>query len=85
MFLNSFFKGDVIHDVVVSADPDKPPLSLLVLYRLACEKFKVFGSSYTHSSVISVSPKLRQVFQNGGSVERDNCEISLTLVWKKGN
>jgi hypothetical protein len=41
------------------------PLSLLVLYKVASEKFKVFASTFVHSSVIKMPPSLQNVFQNG--------------------
>lgn len=75
--------GDVIHDLVVSADPDSPPLSLLVLYKVASEMFKVFATSYVHSSVVGMPQNLREVFQNGGCTNRDENEVAFTLLWKK--
>ena len=75
--------GDVIHDLVVSADPESPPLSLLVLYKVASEKFKVFASTFVHSSVIKMPPSLQNVFQNGDRSSREGNDVAFTLVWKK--
>lgn len=83
VMIKFIFQGDVIHDLVVSADPDSPPLSLLVLYKVASEMFKVFATSYVHSSVVGMPQNLREVFQNGGCTNRDENEVAFTLLWKK--
>ena len=70
--------------MVVSADPENPPLSLLVLYKVASEKFKVFASTFVHSSVIKMPPSLQNVFQNGDRSSREGNDVAFTLVWKKG-
>ena len=77
-------QGSTIHDIVISADPEKPPLSLFVLYELIKKQFAVLGTSYVHSSVLSLDPHLREAIVNGSQMSRGSHQIALSLVWKKG-
>ena len=77
-------QGSGIHDIVVSADPEKPPLSLFILHELIKKQYKVLGTSYVHSSVISMDPRLTGAVLNGSQVTRGSHQIALSLIWKKG-
>ena len=70
---------------MVSADPEKPPLSLFILYELIKKQYKVLGTSYVHSSVMAVDPRLTGAILNGSQVTRGSHQIALSLIWKKGN
>ena len=78
-------QGSSIHDIVVSADPEKPPLSVFILYELMKKQFKVLGTSYLHSSVISMDPRLKEAVLAGSQVTRGNHQLALSLIWKKGS
>ena len=76
---------DVIQDLVVSADPSCPPLSLLVLYQLLCEQQPVLSSCHVHSSASSVPDRLRKLLHNKAEVsDRSLYKVAFTLVWKIG-
>ncbi|XP_046352455.1 aminoacyl tRNA synthase complex-interacting multifunctional protein 2-like [Haliotis rufescens] len=74
----------VFHDIVIQADPSRPPLSLLVLYQRLAETYKVLASTFVHSSAtLEVPDNLKDIFKNGGAVPRRDAQVCLTLIWKK--
>ncbi|KAK3089824.1 hypothetical protein FSP39_006823, partial [Pinctada imbricata] len=78
--------GDIVHDVVINADPEKVPLSLFVLSDLLQEKYKFKGTTHIHSSVSSVPDKLKSPFIKNGNKSREDRslnQIIVTLIWKK--
>lgn len=79
-----YFQGSGIHDIVINADPSKPPLSLFVLFELIKQKFSVLATSYVHSSVTGVDPRLVEMIKNGSQVTRGSHQLALSVVWKKG-
>ena len=78
--LLGFFQGDGVLDIVVSADPEHVPYSVLVMLKLLQEKFRVRSSTHTHSSVTAKCP----TYLTPSSNDRSNYQIILTLIWKKG-
>ncbi|KAK7076756.1 hypothetical protein SK128_022903 [Halocaridina rubra] len=77
-------KPGQIFDIVIYADPRRPPYSLRVFANLLSSSSKVSVRVHCHSSVKEISEKLQQ-FWGGNScgVERATCEICLTLVWRQ--
>ena len=71
---------------MISVNPRSPPLSLLVLYHLLREQYRVLAACHTHSSVSNagVTDRQRAVF---GTIDRDRrgYQLAFTLVWKDGN
>lgn len=74
--------GNIIHDVVVYANPDSPPYSLVYLHKRLQEHCTCRTAVHVHSSVRSVPEKLLNCFGNGSQVERPDAKISITLIWK---
>lgn len=73
----------VLRDVVISANPCKPPLSLFVLHRLLCRQYKVLSSIHVHSSVSSVPAHLLKCFmEQTRSYSRQEYQLGITLIWK---
>ena len=74
-----------MHDLVISANPDNFPLSILVLKELLCQHYTVMSACHVHSSASNVSTKQRNILGSGDtSKSRDNCQLAITLIWKKG-
>lgn len=72
-----------IKDVVISANPENPPAALLVLKELLEQQCKVCTTCHTHSSATHMHNPLKNLFQS--KVDRQECELVFTLVWKNGN
>ncbi|XP_013407676.1 aminoacyl tRNA synthase complex-interacting multifunctional protein 2 [Lingula anatina] len=75
---------EIIEDVVITANPSSPPLSLFVLYQLLQQQLRTVGSMHVHSSVTSVPENLK-VFQNGFQSNRRDYQLAITLIWKNVN
>lgn len=73
-----------LHDVVIYANPNNPPYSLLVLYEQLKQQFRCLTKVHMHSSISSVPDKLIGYFnQNGGQpLLRMDAQLSITLIWK---
>ncbi|KAJ7305867.1 hypothetical protein JRQ81_010233 [Phrynocephalus forsythii] len=72
-----------LKDIVINANPSHPPLSLLVLHSLLCEKYKILSAVHTHSSVKSVPEKLLKCFGEQAKKElRHKYQLGFTLIWK---
>lgn len=80
----SFQVGDVIHDVVIYANPASPPYSLIYLYESLQMQYSCRTAIHIHSSVKSVPDKLINCLGNGVRIERPKAQIALTLIWKDG-
>ncbi|XP_005095845.1 aminoacyl tRNA synthase complex-interacting multifunctional protein 2 [Aplysia californica] len=77
-------QGQVMLDLVISADPSSVPLSLLVLCGQLCERYAVLKATYVHSSVSdSVPDNLRGLLSSNGGLKRSDAQVAITLVWKK--
>ncbi|XP_070579868.1 aminoacyl tRNA synthase complex-interacting multifunctional protein 2-like [Ptychodera flava] len=74
--------GDGLHDVVINADPEKPPLSLFVLHQLLIPRARTCTSVHVHSSVDNVSNKLKKCLLDGSPTDRGNAQLAFTLIWK---
>ncbi|KAH3782582.1 aminoacyl tRNA synthase complex-interacting multifunctional protein 2-like [Dreissena polymorpha] len=72
-----------IHDMVINADPNAPPLSLFVLFEMLKQRYSVLATSYVHSSVSDVNPRLTEMVVCGSQTARGNHQVALSLVWKK--
>ncbi|OXB51214.1 hypothetical protein ASZ78_007427, partial [Callipepla squamata] len=74
-----------LKDIVINANPSVPPLSLLVLHSLLCERYKVLSAVHTHSSVKSVPEKLLKCFgEQTKKQPRHEYQLGFTLIWKDG-
>lgn len=72
-----------LKDIVINANPSAPPLSLLVLHSLLCERYKVLSAVHTHSSVRSVPEKLLKCFgEQMKKQPRHEYQLGFTLIWK---
>lgn len=74
-----------LKDIVINANPASPPLSLLVLHRLLCERYRVLSTVHTHSSVKNVPENLLKCFgEQARKQSRHEYQLGFTLIWKNG-
>ncbi|XP_068063080.1 aminoacyl tRNA synthase complex-interacting multifunctional protein 2 [Anomalospiza imberbis] len=72
-----------LKDVVINANPSLPPLSLLVIHSLLCERYKILSAVHTHSSVKSVPENLLKCFgEHTKKQPRHEYQLGFTLIWK---
>ncbi|NWI55148.1 AIMP2 protein, partial [Calyptomena viridis] len=72
-----------LKDIVINANPSQPPLSLLVLHRLLCERYRVLSAVHTHSSVKRVPENLLKCFgEQRKQQPRHEYQLGFTLIWK---
>ncbi|XP_036446196.1 aminoacyl tRNA synthase complex-interacting multifunctional protein 2 isoform X1 [Colossoma macropomum] len=73
-----------LRDIVINANPASPPLSLLVLHGLLCQRYRVLSSVHVHSSVSSVPPQLLSCLgpRHTESYTRHCFQLGFTLIWK---
>ncbi|KFV85652.1 Aminoacyl tRNA synthase complex-interacting multifunctional protein 2, partial [Struthio camelus australis] len=72
-----------LKDIVINANPALPPLSLLVLHSLLCERYKILSAVHTHSSVKSVPENLLKCFgEQTKRQPRQEYQLGFTLIWK---
>ncbi|XP_045684454.1 aminoacyl tRNA synthase complex-interacting multifunctional protein 2 isoform X1 [Phyllostomus hastatus] len=83
--LNSVLGKDygALKDIVINANPASPPLSLLVLHQLLCDRYKVLSTVHTHSAVKNVPENLLRCFGEQTSKQpRHEYQLGFTLIWK---
>jgi hypothetical protein len=76
-----------IYDLVITANPRSPPLSVFVLSRLLADQRRVLLTTFVHSSARNlVSPQLLGVFPADGHMvaDRNAFQIGISLIWKDG-
>ncbi|XP_050822716.1 aminoacyl tRNA synthase complex-interacting multifunctional protein 2 isoform X2 [Gopherus flavomarginatus] len=72
-----------LKDIVINANPSQPPLSLLVLHSLLCERYKILSAVHTHSSVKCVPENLLKCFgEQTRKQSRHEYKLGFTLIWK---
>ncbi|XP_068606239.1 aminoacyl tRNA synthase complex-interacting multifunctional protein 2 isoform X2 [Brachionichthys hirsutus] len=73
-----------LRDIVINANPGKPPLSLLVLHSLLCQRYRVLSTVHVHSSVTEVPPQLLSCLgpRHADSYARQMFQLGFTLIWK---
>ncbi|XP_074925328.1 aminoacyl tRNA synthase complex-interacting multifunctional protein 2 isoform X3 [Chelonoidis abingdonii] len=72
-----------LKDIVINANPSQPPLSLLVLHSLLCERYKILSAVHTHSSVKCVPENLLKCFgEQNRKQSRHEYKLGFTLIWK---
>ncbi|XP_051571115.1 aminoacyl tRNA synthase complex-interacting multifunctional protein 2 isoform X2 [Myxocyprinus asiaticus] len=73
-----------LRDIVVNANPASPPLSLLVLHGLLCQRYKVLSTVHIHSSLTAVPPPLLTCLgpRHIDSYARHRFQLGFTLIWK---
>ncbi|KAK3869963.1 hypothetical protein Pcinc_024764 [Petrolisthes cinctipes] len=81
--LTSGLKAGIVHDVVVHADPRRPPYSLRALYNALSLTTTVCRRVHRHSSVKEISEKLLQFWGNIDNDKRRGSVVCLTLVWRQ--
>ncbi|RVE69449.1 hypothetical protein OJAV_G00077920 [Oryzias javanicus] len=73
-----------LRDIVINANPAQPPLTLLVLHRLLCQRYRVLSTVHVHSSVSRVPPQLLSCLgpRHPDSHSRHMFQLGFTLIWK---
>ncbi|XP_044159833.1 aminoacyl tRNA synthase complex-interacting multifunctional protein 2-like [Bufo gargarizans] len=72
-----------LRDIVINADPSVPPLSLLILHGLLCERYQVLSAVHTHSSVTGIPEPLLKCFGDQvNKKSRQDYQLGFTLIWK---
>ncbi|XP_026214492.1 aminoacyl tRNA synthase complex-interacting multifunctional protein 2 isoform X1 [Anabas testudineus] len=73
-----------LRDIVINANPAQPPLTLLVLHSLLCQRYRVLSTVHVHSSVASVPPQLLSCLgpRHADSYARHMFQLGFTLIWK---
>ncbi|XP_028310785.1 aminoacyl tRNA synthase complex-interacting multifunctional protein 2, partial [Gouania willdenowi] len=73
-----------LRDIVINANPSQPPLSLLVLHSLLCQRYRVLSTVHVHSSVSNVPPQLLSCLgaPHADSYARHLFQLGFTLIWK---
>ncbi|KAG8433077.1 hypothetical protein GDO86_017382 [Hymenochirus boettgeri] len=72
-----------LRDIVINANPSLPPLSLLILHSLICERYNVLSAVHTHSSVVKVPENLLKCFGDQlNKKSRQEYQLGFTLIWK---
>ncbi|XP_028268889.1 aminoacyl tRNA synthase complex-interacting multifunctional protein 2 [Parambassis ranga] len=73
-----------LRDIVINANPAQPPLTLLVLHSLLCQRYRVLSTVHVHSSVSSVPPQLLSCLgpRHADSYARHLFQLGFTLIWK---
>ncbi|XP_069942001.1 phenylalanine--tRNA ligase alpha subunit isoform X2 [Cherax quadricarinatus] len=73
----------IIHDVVIYADPRRPPYSLRALANALSTTYSICLRVHCHSTVKEVSEKLQQFWGAKYGVDRSKSSVCLTLVWRQ--
>ncbi|XP_053708092.1 aminoacyl tRNA synthase complex-interacting multifunctional protein 2 [Synchiropus splendidus] len=73
-----------LRDIVINANPAQPPLTLLVLHSLLCQRYRVLSTVHVHSSVSTVPPQLLSCLgpRHVDSYARHLFQLGFTLIWK---
>ncbi|XP_077415189.1 aminoacyl tRNA synthase complex-interacting multifunctional protein 2 [Vanacampus margaritifer] len=73
-----------LRDIVINANPAQPPLTLLVLHNLLCQRYRVLSTVHVHSSVSGVPPQLLSCLgpRHSDSYARHLFQLGFTLIWK---
>uniref|UniRef100_A0A3Q1EMB5 Aminoacyl tRNA synthetase complex interacting multifunctional protein 2 n=1 Tax=Acanthochromis polyacanthus TaxID=80966 RepID=A0A3Q1EMB5_9TELE len=82
--LPSFHDLGALRDIVINANPAQPPLTLLVLHSLLCQRYRVLSTVHVHSSVTDVPPQLLSCLgpRHADSYARHMFQLGFTLIWK---
>lgn len=76
-----------IRDIVITANPRSPPLSVFVLSHMLADQYGVLLTSFVHSSARNiVSQQLLNVFNahRGIVTDRNAYQLGITIIWKDG-
>jgi len=76
-------KGTGALDLVISADPSSPPLSLVVLCGQLAQRYHVLFNTYVHSSASDSVPDNLGKLGTSMGLKRADAQLVLNLVWKK--
>ncbi|RZF35526.1 hypothetical protein LSTR_LSTR010217 [Laodelphax striatellus] len=81
----SFEQGGVIYDIVINANPNHPPYSLLAINTLWGNKLKMRVTTHFHSTISTIDKvdELFQVLQDNNNNGCNSSSLNITLVWKE--
>ncbi|XP_041735169.1 aminoacyl tRNA synthase complex-interacting multifunctional protein 2 isoform X2 [Coregonus clupeaformis] len=73
-----------LRDIVINANPARPPLTLLVLHAMLCHRYRVLSSVHVHSSLSGVPAQLLSCLgpRHTDSYVRQSFQLGFTLIWK---
>lgn len=86
IFIFCFFQDSIIHDIVINANPDYPPYSLLGLNKVWGESLNLKITNFIHSSVVNIPINDILSYFSSKNVEfSDNVpNLNVTIIWKSG-
>ncbi|XP_064118296.1 aminoacyl tRNA synthase complex-interacting multifunctional protein 2-like isoform X5 [Macrobrachium nipponense] len=83
LHFNSQIQIGTVHDLVIAANPDRPPYSLVLLRKLLKNVgFPVYCANHLHSSVKKVGETLQKTFTESPEGDRSKHSLAFTLHWK---
>ncbi|KAL0993126.1 hypothetical protein UPYG_G00103580 [Umbra pygmaea] len=73
-----------LRDIVINANPAQPPLTLLVLHAMLCQRYRMLSNIHVHSSVSEVPARLLSCLgvNHADSYVRQRFQLGFTLIWK---
>ncbi|XP_068248594.1 aminoacyl tRNA synthase complex-interacting multifunctional protein 2 isoform X2 [Palaemon carinicauda] len=76
-------KTGAVHDLVIAANPERPPYSLVLLRKLLKNAgFPVYCANHLHSSIKKVNETLQKTFTENPEGDRSKHSLAFTLHWK---
>ncbi|XP_013781155.1 aminoacyl tRNA synthase complex-interacting multifunctional protein 2-like [Limulus polyphemus] len=72
----------VVKDIVITASPNYPPVSVWIMRNLLGQKIKVKLSTHLHSSLTNFPPKIRSLEDAVTDSDRNDCQLVITVIWK---
>ena len=76
-----------VNDIVITANPRSPPLSVFILARMLATQCRVLLTTLVHSSARGlVGPHLVNAFETNGEMvtDRNSFSLGITVIWKDG-
>ncbi|XP_076366670.1 aaRS-interacting multifunctional protein 2 isoform X2 [Tachypleus tridentatus] len=72
----------IVQDIVITASPNYPPVSVWIMRNLLGQKIKVKLSTHLHSSLTTYLPKLKNLEDALMDFDRKDCQLVITVIWK---
>ena len=79
-----FLQGEVVEDIVITADASRPPLSVIILCSMLSQQYKLFTTCFAHSSIVGLKDDLKLALGESNGVVRNAADIAVSLIWKSG-
>ncbi|XP_068248595.1 uncharacterized protein AIMP2 isoform X3 [Palaemon carinicauda] len=80
---NLSWETGAVHDLVIAANPERPPYSLVLLRKLLKNAgFPVYCANHLHSSIKKVNETLQKTFTENPEGDRSKHSLAFTLHWK---